>query len=301
MRIVASSLLSIDIDSDPEAASFSKSIIQAQLELAAYLRFPVIPLSFPTPGHLRFHKHNQVLTNYTMRIIQERRSQPADRGDMLSMLLEAQLENGDFFTDKQLRDELITFLFAGHETSANGLTWAFYHLTQHPEVEAKMVEELDRVLQGRRPTMEDLPKLSYIAQVVNETLRLNSPSWQIMRHAVEYDQMGEYLIEKGSNILWSPFLIHRHPEFWPNPETFDPDRFLPERIAQQHKGAYIPFSSGPRLCIGNMFALTEMQMTLAIIYQHYRPVLMQQKPITPVASLTLTPSEPILVRLQARS
>lgn len=219
-------------------------------------------------------------------IIAQRRASEADQGDLLSMLLLARDEDGSQMTDEQLRDETMTLFLAGHETSANSITWAWYLLSQHPDIEAKMYEELDRVLAGRTPTIHDLPQLPYTDMVIKEVLRLYPPLWNLSRDVLEDVQFGEYTLPKGSALIISPFIVQRDAQLWHDPERFDPERFATDAEKQVQRGAYFPFSYGPRVCIGQSFATTELQLMLATIAQRYRLTLnVDQVEIEPFISL----------------
>jgi cytochrome P450 len=181
-------------------------------------------------------------------------------------------ESGTGMTDLQLRDEILTLFLAGHETSATSLTWMLILLSQNPEAMARAKQEATEVLGQGRMQMEDLGKLPYLRRVIDEGLRLYPPAWIVGRKALEDDVIHGFAVPKGYNVIVSTYLIHRHPDFWENPEAFDPDRFLPERAnPEQHKYAYFPFGGGPRMCIGNSFALMEMTILLALILQKFDP------------------------------
>jgi cytochrome P450 len=204
-------------------------------------------------------------------IIAHRRMHTEDRGDLLSMFMSARdAETGARMDDRQLRDEVMTLLLAGHETTALALTWTWYLLAQHPHVECALHAELNTVLQGRTPTVEDLPHLQYTRCVLEESLRLYPPAHSFNRQAIAEDKLGSYAIPAGAHILIQPYVVHRHPAFWAQPETFDPDRFTPERSKGRHRYAYIPFGGGPRQCIGQTFAMTEAQLVVATVAQCYR-------------------------------
>ena len=232
-------------------------------------------------------------------IIVERRRAPEDRGDLLSMFMLAEDEDtGERMNDTQLRDEVMTIVLAGHETTANALTWTWYLLTQHPDVEAKLARELAEVLGGRVPTMRDLPQLPYTHMVIQESLRLYPPAYVFHRSAIAEDTIGGYPIPPGQVVSISPYVVHRHPSFWENPETFDPERFTPERVAGRHRFAFIPFAAGPRQCIGATFAMTEAQLVLATVAQRYRVRLVPDATVKPYTAITLRPLHGIQVTLQ---
>lgn len=301
LKVVVKALFSLEL-SDEKQAIFRHAITEAQAEMAAFLRLPVVPLSVPTPSHRRFWRSIKIVNDMLYEIIAEYRdaSQP-QQTDILSMLLAARdSETGEALSDKELRDELVTMFFAGHETSAKTLGWFWYILAKHPDIEDQVRAEVDSVLGGRVPAMADLPKLVYTNQVVHEALRLYAPTWMLSRRAREEDEIGGFRVPKGSEVVWSPFLLHRDPEFWPDPEKVDPERFAPDKMKTMHKGAYIPFSIGPRICIGNMFALTEIQLVVATVIQHYQLRLADSRAVDPSPELLLIPERPIHMRLVPR-
>jgi cytochrome P450 len=203
-------------------------------------------------------------------------------------------------SDAQLLDEVRTLVLAGHETTANALGWAWYLLARHPEVEARLHAELAAVLGGRTPTLDDLPQLSYTRMVIDETMRLYPPAPIMGRWVEDEDELHGYRIQGKTFISFSQYAVHRHPDFWDDPERFDPERFTPERVAARPKYAYFPFGGGPRLCIGNNFALMEAQIILATLAQRYRLRLAADRPIEPELVLTLRPCGGVPVTLTPR-
>ena len=191
---------------------------------------------------------------------------------------------------RMMRDQVMSFVFVGHETTAAAVCWVWYLLSQHPKVEAKLHQELDRVLDGRAPSREDLPNLPYLSQVLNETLRLYPPVWGFSRETTQTEKLSGYTVPAGSTLNIVPYVMHRHPDFWDEPEKFDPERFAPEREAGRHPFAYIPFGAGPRQCIGKHTALLEAQLVVAGIAQHFTLRLAPDVDIQPIPSLTLWPS-----------
>jgi cytochrome P450 len=216
------------------------------------------------------------------------------------MLIKVAYENEQEMDDKLLRDEIITLLLAGHETSANALAWTWYSLTQHPEVEERLHTELDQILAGRIPTMEDLPQLRYTRMVLEEALRLYPPPWLLMRRAIQDDEIGGYYIPAKSSLLWSTYFSHRHPDFWEKPEHFYPDHFSEELSAKRPRHAFIPFGIGPRICPANVFAMTAMQLILATIAQQYRVALAPGSCVELESLMTLRPKNGVLVSLEHR-
>ena len=213
-------------------------------------------------------------------------------------LLTRDEETGEQMSDKQLRDEVMTMILAGHETTANTLTWICYLLAQHRDVEQKLQTELASVLGGRAPSLTDLARLPYTRMIIDEALHLYPPAPGMSRKAVADDEIGGYTIPAGSEIAVSQYVTHRHPDFWDRPETFDPERFLPERSARRPHFAYFPFGGGPRLCIGNAFALMEAHLILATIAQRYQLRLVPGHPVVPEPLVTLRPRFGLMMTLQ---
>ncbi|MGW4331000.1 cytochrome P450 [Nocardia sp. NPDC004573] len=298
LRIVLKSLFDCNM-ADNTLRRFTESVTIATQELASFMRFPLVPLSVPTTGHRRFHRALKELDAITYEMISRHRTDASSHHSLLSKMMTAEdPQTHDGMTDDQLRDEVLTMLFAGHETSANTLTWIWHLLGAHPDVESRLRTEIDSVLEGRRPTMQDLPRLEYTRQVIAEALRLYSPAWHNYRQALEDDEIDGYHIPAGTTIFWSYYFIHRHRSYWPDPEQFDPDRFSGIDRANPHNPAYYPFGSGPRLCIGNIFAMVEMQFMIAMALQRFRLVSTSTTPADPVPTLTLVPSRPVTARLE---
>ena len=225
----------------------------------------------PTPRNREFRRATRSLDAIVAGIIADHRRSGRDRGDLLSLLLAARdQDTGEAMSDQQVRDEALTLILAGHETTANALAWTWYLLSQNPDVERNLHAELAEVLGGRAPAVADLPNLRYTSMVIDESMRLYPPAWSVGRSPVADDEILGFIIPKGSSVMLSQWLTHRHPDFWENPEQFDPDRFSRERSANRPRYAYFPFGGGPRQCIGNVFALTEANLILAAVAQKYR-------------------------------
>jgi cytochrome P450 len=257
-----------------------------------------IPLTWPTPGNRRVQKAIARLNATIYHMIEERRRSGVERGDLLSMLLNARDEDdGSFMTDKQVRDEAMTLFLAGHETTAVALTWTWYLLTQHPNVYERIRDEVDRVLGGRSPTFADLPKLPYALQVLKESMRLYPPAFGFARQAVRPVTIGNYELPAGILVLISPYAMHRRPDYFPDPERFDPERFTPEAEQRLPRYAYIPFGGGPRICIGNHFALVEAHLVLATLAQRVLFELVPGQRIEPQPIVTLRPKNGIKMRV----
>ena len=221
--------------------------------------------------------------------------------DLLTLLLTARDDDGNSMSDQQLRDEVITLLLAGHETTALNLSWTWYLLAQHPEVEVKLHAELDAVLPGRLPSASDLPKLQYTDRVIREALRLYPPAWRVFRRTEEPFKAGDYLLPAGSNIVLSQWVTQRDPRWFSEPDRFNPDRWAEEAATKLPRFAYFPFGGGPRVCIGAGFAMMEATLLLATIAQRYRMRLAPNRLIKPLASITLRPKNGIRVQLQQRA
>jgi len=221
-------------------------------------------------------------------MIAERRTSGRDHGDLLSMLLTAQDEDdGGVMTDKQVRDEAMTILLAGHETTANALTWTWYLISQSPEIEAKLHDEIDRVREGRLPTVADLPALSFVEKIVTEAMRLYPPAWIVGRRAIAEYPIGEYVAPPRTIMIMSPWILHRDPRYFPDPDRFHPDRWTPAFKAALPQFAYFPFGGGPRRCIGESFAWMELALVVSTIAQRWRLRLVPGHPVElqPVVTL----------------
>jgi cytochrome P450 len=260
----------------------------------------IIPQWVPIPRNRRMAKAVRELDAIINEIITERRKSNDDKGDLLSMLLQTEDADGERMTDKQVRDEAVTIFLAGHETTANALTWAWYLLSQHPEIEAKLHEEIDNVLAGRTPTLTDLRQLEYTEMVLKEAMRLYPPVPSIGRQAIEDVEIGDVHVEKDRIIMISPMVLHNDPRWWDNPNEFRPERFAKGSEEPRHKHAYLPFGGGPRVCIGNNFAIMEGVLVLAAMAQRYQMRFVADNPVIPNAAITLRPTHAMHMRLEAR-
>ena len=300
-RIVGQALFSIDLDNETDTVGQAVTTLSELLSGYIYAPFP--PLSVPTSRNRRMQAATRTLDNMVYSLINERHRRAGDTNeeavDLLSLLLSVRdEETGQGMNDKQVRDEVITLLVAGHETTSNLLTWTWYLLSQHPEVEQRLHAEVDKVLGGQLPTVEKLSELRYTHMVLEETLRLYPPAWIFSRKIIADDELGGYDIPKNSMILLSPYTTHRHPAFWEDPEEFDPERFTPERSAGRPHYAYFPFGGGPRMCIGSSFAMMEAQLVLACIAQRYSLRLVPDHLVEPEALVTLRPKHGLPMLLQ---
>ena len=289
LRVVGRTLFGGDLSG--QAAAVGRALHDA-LEFTAdrSMRYLALPLALPIRRHRVFRRARAELDRVVYDVIDARRRNGVRDDDLLGMLMSARdEETGEGMTPRQLRDEVMTFFLAGHETTAVALAWTWYLLAGHPEVASRLRDEIAGVLADRPPTLEDMPRLPLVRQVVEEDMRLYPPVWGIGRQALRDDTIGGYAIPAGSVVNASPYVTHRHPAFWPDPERFDPERFAPEVASRRPRFAYFPFSGGPRLCIGETFALVEAQIVVAMVMQRYRLGLLPGHVVVPQVHLTLRP------------
>ncbi|MGB2620719.1 MAG: cytochrome P450 [Candidatus Acidiferrum sp.] len=299
LQIVGKTLFDADVERDAHDIGRSLELL---LHLGANFRRTIfVPHWLPTPTNIRLERAIRQIEKVLYRIIAEKRASGRDAGDLLSMLLAAQDEDGSRMTDQQLRDETITLFLAGHETTANTLSWTWWLLAQNPAVEAKLHTELSSVLAGRAPSLEDLPKLAYANHVITESLRLYPPAWGTARTAIEDLEIAGYSVPKGSGVSFAQWTVHRDARWYDAPEEFRPERWEGDLLKRLPRFAYFPFGGGPRQCIGNSFALMEAALILATIAQHYRFRLVPGHPVVPLASITLRPKHGIRVTLESRT
>ena len=299
LGIVAETLFGTDATANAEVVGNALEIVSEQFSSQGGIS-QLLDNLFPTPNYLKFEKVVQRLDEIIYQIIDQRRAHTGDRDDLLSMLLKARDDDGSRMSDKQLRDELMTLFLAGHETTALTLSWTWLVLGQHPEVERKLFEEIESVLGERMPAVADLPRLQYTDMVVKESMRLYPPAWMIGREAMEDCEIGGCRIPKGAQVLMSQWSMHRNPGYFSDPIRFHPERWQMEESKRLPKYAYFPFGGGPRLCIGNAFAMMEANLILATIAQKCRLELQPNQKITPMPSITLRPKEGILVTVRKR-
>lgn len=262
-----------------------------------------IPESIPTKSNVEFKRSAQTLDRVIFNIIEERRKKPdANREDLLSMLLKARdEETGTGMSDKQVRDEVMTIFLAGHETTANTLSWTWYLLSQNPEAEQKFHEELDRVLGGRRPTHDDIDQLKYTRQIVWESMRVYPAVWAVNRQVVKEVEIGGRLYKPGDTLMMSQFVMHRNPKYYEEADRFLPERFEGDLLKQIPQFGYFPFGGGPRVCIGNHFALMEATLLLATIGSRYKLRLApDHHEVRPEPLVTLRPKNGLKMVVTAR-
>jgi cytochrome P450 len=307
LRIVAKTLFDVEANAEVDEIGdcldaimwrFDNQSVRAMLEQAT-------GWSVPTPGLKRYHRSVQRLDEIVDNVIAQRRRSHEDKGDLLGMLLAARDDDGNGMSDAQLRDECKTMFLAGHETTALTLSWTWWLLWQNPDAAAKLRAELDTVLQGRVPTLADVPQLPYTDRVIRESMRLMPPAWTIVREAIaDVELVNEsgvrYPLPKGHDVVISQYAVHRDGRWYPNPDRFDPDRWTPEFTKSLPKYAYFPFGGGPRLCIGQQFAMMEAILILAMIAQRYELELVPGQRIEPQPSITMRPKYGMKMRVRAR-
>jgi cytochrome P450 len=301
LAIVGKTLFDANVEA--EASEIGKALTDV-MQLFDRITSPFAGLleKLPLPSNLRWLKAKQRLDETMYRIIDERRRSGEDRGDLLSMLLLAQDEEGDGtgMTNQQLRDEAMTLFVAGHETTANALTWTWYLLSQHPEVEAKLHDEIDTVLGGNLPTAEDVGRLIYTEMVFAESMRLYPPAWILGRRVLNDYEVGDYVVPSGAIILMSPWVMHHDPRFYPEPFEFDPERWTPNARESRPKFAYFPFGGGPRVCIGEPFAWMEGVLLIATIAQEWKMRLAPDQRVQTKPMITLRAKYGMRMVLQKR-
>jgi cytochrome P450 len=294
MKIVVKALFDLDITADIDRIAEATEIFQIFTQVPDYM-----PLWFPNKANRNIGKAIRTMDDVVFKLIEQRRAAGTDNGDLLSVLLTVRDDEGNGMSDQQLRDELVTMLFAGHETTANTLNWTLYLLAQNPEQEAKLHAELDTVLAGRAPSLADLKQLPYTEQVIKESLRLYPPALGFGRKATKDMKLGAYDIPAGMMVNVFAYGTHRSPRLWPEPSAFKPERFAQED-KNRHKYAYFPFGAGARICIGQMFAMMEAQLLLASIAQCYRFRLLADKPVKADVAITLRPKGGLTMRVEGR-
>jgi cytochrome P450 len=300
LRVVAKVLFSVEVNKQTERVQQALNLLMkhssgGRMILPPSLRF------LPLPFLIRVRRAVRQLDQVVYGIIRHRRASAYENGDLLSMLMAARDEDGSRMSDRQLRDEIMTFLLAGHETAALSLSWTWYLLSQHCEAEQKLYCELQQVLAGRLPSFEDLPRLRYTEHVIKESMRLYPPAWSLARTAAKDLELGGYRIPAGSNVVMSQWILHRDPRFFLDPQDFDPDRWYSEDAQKLPRFAYFPFGGGPRFCIGASFAMMEATLLLAAIAQQFELRLVPGPAVEPLPSITLRPKNGIRMFLRRRS
>ena len=299
LAIVGKTLFNADVTGEAKNLGAALKAVMEQHEARRGLsRF--IPEAIPTPANLRYQRAVMHLDEIIYSIIRDRRAIGEDPGDLLSMLLHARDEDGSQMTDKQLRDETMTLLIGGYDTPALALSWLLYLLSNHPQVENRLLDELETVLCRRAPNVDALPKLSYTEMVIKEGMRLYPPAWIIGREALQDCNIGGYHVPSGTQLIMSQWVTHRDPRYFSNPEEFIPDRWADDLVKRLPEYSYFPFGGGPRTCIGNSFAMMETVLVVATIAQKFRLRLAPGFSVIPWPSMTLRPKNGIKMVPTAR-
>jgi cytochrome P450 len=300
LGIVAKTLFDADVGKEADEIGEAMTVMLEMFHLLMY-PFADVLEKLPLPMVRRYERMRSRLDSTIYRIINERRKNGVDRHDLLSMLLLAQDEDdGGKMTDAQVRDEAMTLFLAGHETTANALSWTFYLLSQNPVAEATLHAELDEIIGSRTPTTEDVARLQYTEKVVSESMRLFPPAWGMGRRSLVDQMVGPYRIPADSIVLLSPFVTQRDPRFFSEPDEFKPERWTAEWKSSLPQFSYFPFGGGPRRCIGEGFAWAEAILVLATLCQRWRVRLDQSKTVEPQALFTLRPRGGIRMRIERR-
>ncbi|HTP60765.1 MAG TPA: cytochrome P450 [Burkholderiales bacterium] len=302
MDIVARTLFGADVSGDIVQVGEAMAVLQEETGRVTATAFFDLPEFLTRPRGGRFKEAVATLDRIVSRIIAERRASGETRDDLLSMLLEARDETtGEGMTDRQLRDELVTLFLAGHETTAISLTWTFHLLGQTPRAETALQAEVDEALGGRlAPTFDDLERLPYARMVAEEALRLYPPAYVFSRRSAAEDRLGPFRMPAGAHIVISPYALHRRPDYWPEPDAFWPERFAPGARTDRPKLAYLPFGGGPRVCIGNSFAMMEHAIVLAVAVRHWRLEAIPGREVRTEPRITLRPRGGLPMRLMRR-
>ncbi|MFW5658823.1 MAG: cytochrome P450 [Bacteroidota bacterium] len=302
LDIVARTLLSTNVrDASTHVSRVTTELFDLIIDRVN--TYSLMPNWVPKPSMKRVEVLTGELDKIVFGMIKERRQQrEADRPrDLLSMLMAASdADTGETMSDKQVRDEILTMFIAGHETTALALGYLLYEVAQHPDIEDKLLKEINRVTDGEKPGAEHVREMTYLRQVIDETMRLYPPAYALTRRPVHRTTVLGYQVTPQMSVVVLPIIIHRHPDFWQRPLAFDPERFAPENVKQHHKYQYIPFGGGPRLCIGNNFALMEMQLCVARILQRYRLEVVEAWKLETQTTITLRPKYGIGMRIAGR-
>jgi cytochrome P450 len=299
LGIVGKALFSRDLSYGADVVTDAFDVIRAHT-MRRLTSFIKLPQSLPLPRNRKFRAAVATADRLVYEVIEDRRKNGGSQDDLLSMLMAARdEETGEAMGDKELRDQALTIIGAGYETTTQALCWTWYLLARHPQIENRLHDELATVLGGRIPVLNDLPKLQYTLMVFQEALRLYPPAWMLSRTAVEDDEIGGQKIPARSELLLLTAYTHRHSRYWTRPDEFDPSNFSPENVAARPRYSYFPFGGGPRQCIGNNFALMEAQLIIATVAQRYR-LSLAQKDVAAEPSVTLRPRDGIKMTLHPR-
>ena len=298
-QIVGSTLFGSDIEQHAdEVAEILEVVNQQTQEFRALM---TLYSWIPTPYNLKWKRAMKRLDKIVYGMIASRRLDGVGDNDILDRLINARDEDtGEGMNETQMRDEVVTLMLAGHETSANALAWTLYLLATHPDVEAQLTDALATTLNGAPATAADLTRIPYLKQVVQESMRLYPPVWAYARRSEQEEEFDGYRMPANAYVGVVPYALHRHPEFWPEPERFDPERFQPNRSESRHSYCYLPFAAGPRTCIGAGMAMLETQLVLAQVVQRFQIHVVPDHPIETIAKVTLKPRYGMPVTLSRR-
>ncbi len=300
LQIIGKTMLSTDVKTEARPISTSLAYMGGAIKDKS-VKLINFPLWVPTPSNMAFKSHRKVLDEIIYKIIGERKKSGNTKGDLLDMLMESRYEDtGEAMPDKLLRDELMTIFIAGHSTTATALAWTFYLISQNKDVYEKLKKEIDEVVGDSEITFQHLQQLKYTKACFNEGMRLYPPVWLFGRLADRDNKVGDYIIKKGTDVLISPFIVHRNEDYWTDPETFNPDRWETEEVKGMDKFAYFPFAAGPRMCIGNNFALLEADIVIAKIIQRFEFDYVGEASPVIEASTTLRVKDGIFMKIKSR-
>ncbi len=300
LRCIVKTMFGQDILEQSTSITNAVNSIIEKAAQSLFLPFSLLD-SIPTIKNRNYKHSIKTLNNLVEQLILDFESKQSEEHHLLQILLQTKDEDGKSLSRQEVRDQVVTFVIAGHETTANVLSWIWFLLSQHSEIEMKFHQEIDTILAGKVPGYDDIPKLQYTHQIFQEALRLYPAAWIILRETIKEVEIRGYLFPKGSSFLISPYAVHRNPQYFTNPETFDPDRFSKNRMASISKYAYFPFGAGSRGCIGSQFAMTETLLIMAIIGQKYKLKLAQSiEKIAPEPLLSLRIKGGIHMKLEQR-
>lgn len=300
LRIAAKTLFGSEVEED--LGEMDHALNDLIMEIASRFKRPfVIPDAVPLPGHLRYRRAIRTVERVVARMIADRRASGLEgRNDLLSRMMASHDEAGSSMSDALLRDEAITLLLAGHETTALALSWTFYLLGLHPQIQARLASEIAETIGERPATTDDLPRLKYTESVVMEAMRVYPPAWGIGRESTTTCELGGYAVRAGTTIFIVPWILHRDPRYFDEPEVFRPERWMGPLARTLPRFAYMPFGGGPRICIGQRFAMIEAVLLLATIAQRFSVEWQRDRTVTPFPSITLRPAGGVWVRIEAR-
>jgi cytochrome P450 len=299
VRIASKTLFNSDMEAEVEA--MGKAVDRITDEIGSRFTRPMlIPDWVPLPGHVSYKQGIAHVEDIVARIVRDRRAGDPDRGDLLSTLIMARDESGQPMSERQIRDEAVTLLLAGHETTALGLTWTLLLLARHPDIQERVAAEIAAQAGDRELTNEDLAQMPLLEAILYESMRVYPPVWVIGREAIEDVTIGDHRVPKGTQIMISPWVIHRSPRNFEEPTVFNPDRWLGDLRKRLPRFAYLPFGGGPRVCIGNRFAMMELGFVVGTIMQRFRLTPRDDRPVVPIPTISLRPKGGVWLKVERR-